>query len=52
MDDGDNQGISLDNTQRVISACRQQIDSLNGSTAAQELEKTSVQKIASAAPAN
>jgi len=37
-DDGDDPSLSLDNTERVISACREQITSLAGLTAAQELE--------------
>jgi hypothetical protein len=39
-DDGDDASLSLDNTERVISACREQITSLAGITAAQELEMT------------
>jgi len=39
-DDGDDASLSLDNTERVISACREQITSLAGLTAAQELEMT------------
>jgi hypothetical protein len=38
FDDGDDPGQSLENTQRVISACREQITSLAGLTAAQELQ--------------
>ena len=37
-DDGDDQSQSFDNTERVISACREQITSLAGLTAAQELQ--------------
>jgi len=39
-DDGDDPNLSLINTERVISACREQITSLGGVTAAQELERT------------
>ena len=39
-DDGDDASQSLDNTDRVISACREQITSLAGLTSAQELEMT------------
>ena len=37
-DDGDDSSQSLDNTERIISACREQITSLSGLTAAQELQ--------------
>jgi hypothetical protein len=37
-DDGDDPSLSLDNTERIISACREQITSLAGLTAAQELQ--------------
>jgi len=37
-DDGDDSSQSLDNTERIISACREQITSLAGLTAAQELQ--------------
>jgi len=37
-DDGNDATQSLDNTERVISACREQITSLAGLTAAQELQ--------------
>jgi hypothetical protein len=50
-DDGDDPIRSLQNTDRVVSACKQQIASLAGLTAEQELEMTSAnlaQKIPSA----
>ena len=37
-DDGDDSRRSLDNTERIVSACREQIKSLAGLTAAQELQ--------------
>ena len=37
-DDGNDSSQSLDNTERIISACREQITSLAGLTAAQELQ--------------
>ena len=40
LDDGDDPSLSLDNTERVLSVCRQQITSLGELTAAQELEMT------------
>jgi hypothetical protein len=39
-DDGSDPIRSLQNTQRVVSVCRQQIESLSGFTAEQELEMT------------
>ena len=51
VDDGDDPRRSLENTQLVVSACRQQISSLAGLTAEQELELTTpnlAQKISTA----
>jgi hypothetical protein len=39
-DDGNDPALSLDNTERVMAACRQQITSLAGLTATQELQMT------------
>jgi hypothetical protein len=40
FDDGNDQSRSLQNTERVVTVCRQQIDSLSLLTPAQELEMT------------
>jgi len=51
-DDGDDSRLSRDNTERVISACKQQIASLAGLTAEQELEMTSTNLAQKTAPTN
>ena len=48
-DDGKDMGISLDNTEKVITACRDQIDSLTRLSVAQELELAIPQRVAQAA---
>lgn len=54
VDDGNDPSQSLNNTERVISACREQITSLAGLTSAQELEMTTTlaAKVSSTQSAN
>ena len=49
-DDGKDLGISLDNTEKVVSACREQIDSLSKLSLAQELELAMSERVASLSP--
>ena len=49
-DDGDSNALSLANTDKVITVCRQEIDSLSKVSVAEELEMILPSKLAEATP--
>ncbi len=49
-DDGDSSALSLANTDKVITVCRQEIDSLSKVSVAEELEMVLPSKLAQATP--